>query len=85
MQVYGYVRVNTEEQARGGVRLAAQQVKLDQLTRMQVQGLSMQKIADRLNADGVPSLTGRGKWQRGTIGNLLAEAKEGAAHDRTHV
>jgi len=35
-------------------------------------GLSLQHIADRLNADGVPTLSGHGRWQKGTIANLLA-------------
>jgi len=43
---------------------------------MQAEGLSLQKIADRLNADGVPTLSGKGRWQKGTIGNLLAEGHE---------
>jgi hypothetical protein len=37
--------------------------------------LSLQHIADRLNADGVPTLSGKGKWQKGTIGNLLVQAQ----------
>jgi hypothetical protein len=39
---------------------------------MQAEGLSLQKIADGLNADGVPTLSEKGRWQKGTIGNLLA-------------
>ena len=45
---------------------------LRRLRAMQAEGLSLQKIADRLNADGVPTLSGKGRWQKGTIGNLLA-------------
>ena len=40
---------------------------------MQGEGLSLQKIADRLNSEGVPTLSGKGHWQKGTIGNLLAQ------------
>jgi hypothetical protein len=36
---------------------------------------SNQAIADQLNADGVPTLSGRGRWHKGTIADLLAEAK----------
>jgi hypothetical protein len=32
-------------------------------------------IADRLNTEGVPTLGGKGRWQKGTIGNLLAQTK----------
>jgi Recombinase len=49
---------------------------LKRLRDMQAEGLSLQKIADRLNADGVPTLSGKGRWQKGTIGNLLAERNE---------
>jgi hypothetical protein len=38
--------------------------------------LSLQKIADRFNHEGVPTLSGRGTWQKGTIGNLLAHGNE---------
>jgi hypothetical protein len=33
-------------------------------------GLSLQKIADALDADGIPTLRG-GKWQKGTVDGLL--------------
>src|SRR5688572_11011603 len=38
------------------------------------QGLSLQMIANQLNAEGVPTLSSTGRWQKGTIGNLLAQA-----------
>jgi hypothetical protein len=40
---------------------------------LKAEGFSLQYIADRLNADGVPTISGRGRWQKGTIGNLLAQ------------
>jgi Recombinase len=40
---------------------------------LQAEGLSLQAIANRLNNDGVPTLSGKGRWQKGTIGNLLAQ------------
>jgi Recombinase len=49
---------------------------LTRLQAMQAEGLSLQKIADRLNHEGVPTLSGTGKWQKGTIGNLLAQGNE---------
>jgi hypothetical protein len=35
-------------------------------------GLSLQQIATVFNAEGVPTLSGKGRWQKGTIGHLLA-------------
>jgi hypothetical protein len=46
---------------------------LQRLQALQAEGLSLQKIADRLNNEGVPTLSGKGQWQKGTIGNLLKE------------
>jgi Recombinase len=40
---------------------------------MKAQGLSLQAMATRLNAEGIPTLSGKGTWKKGTIGNLLAE------------
>jgi excisionase family DNA binding protein len=45
---------------------------LARLRAMKVEGLSLQAMADRLNSEGVPSLKG-GRWQKGTIGNMLAQ------------
>jgi hypothetical protein len=42
---------------------------------MQAEGLSLQAIANRLNAEGVPTLSGKGRWQKGAIGNLLAQGE----------
>jgi hypothetical protein len=43
---------------------------------MQAEELSLQAIANQLNAEGVSTLSGKGCWQKGTIGNLLAQVKE---------
>jgi hypothetical protein len=43
---------------------------------MQAEGLSLQAIANHLNSEGVPTLSGKGRWQKGTIGNLLARGHE---------
>jgi hypothetical protein len=48
--------------------------KVDILARVRTlreAGLSLQQIADLFNAENVPTLSGRGRWQKGTIGNLL--------------
>jgi hypothetical protein len=34
-------------------------------------GMSLQKIAAELNARDIPTLSGKGRWQKGTIGKLL--------------
>jgi excisionase family DNA binding protein len=47
---------------------------LTRLPVMQAEGLSLQAIANRLNNEGIPTLSGNGRWQKGTIGNLLAQA-----------
>jgi hypothetical protein len=39
-------------------------------------GLSLQQIADLLNAEAVLTLSGKGRWQKGTIGNLLAQGNK---------
>jgi Recombinase len=49
---------------------------LQRLQALQAEGLSLQKIADRLNHEKVPTLSGKGRWQKGTIGNLLAQGNE---------
>ena len=43
------------------------------LQAMHAQGLSHQAIATQLNAEGVPTLSGKGTWQKGTVGHLLAQ------------
>jgi len=45
---------------------------LRRIRELKTEGFSLKAIADRLNADGVPTISGRWKWQKGTIGNLLA-------------
>jgi excisionase family DNA binding protein len=45
---------------------------LARLRAMKAEGLSLQKMADRLNNERVPSLKG-GRWHKGTIGDMLAQ------------
>ncbi len=40
---------------------------------MQAEGLSLQAIANQLNAEGVPTLSCRRSWKKGTVSNLLKE------------
>jgi hypothetical protein len=49
---------------------------VSRLRALQVQGLLHQAITTRLNVEGVPTLPGRGHWQKGTVGNLLAQGPE---------
>ena len=37
-------------------------------------GMSLQKIAAEMNARDIPTLSGKGRWQKGTIGKLLTQA-----------
>jgi hypothetical protein len=48
---------------------------LQHIRSLQGQGLSLQAIANQLNAEGVPTSSGRGSWKKGTISNLLKEYK----------
>jgi hypothetical protein len=40
------------------------------------EGLFLQAIATQLNAEGVPTLNGKEHWQKGTVGNLLAQGED---------
>jgi excisionase family DNA binding protein len=48
---------------------------LARLQALQAAGMSTQAIATQLNREGVPTLSGRGQWQKGTISTLLAQAE----------
>ena len=58
------------------VRSEPEAAVLQRLQALQAEGLSLLKIADRLNSEGVPTLSGKGRWQKGTIGHLLAQGDE---------
>lgn len=49
---------------------------LTRLRALYAEGLSLQAIANQLNREEVPTLSGKGRWQKGTIGNLLAQVEE---------
>jgi hypothetical protein len=40
---------------------------------MQAEGLSLSAMTNQLSPEGVATLSGKGCWQKGTIGNLLAQ------------
>ena len=44
---------------------------LERVRQLRVTGASYQVIADALNREGFPTITGRGQWQPGTVGKLL--------------
>jgi hypothetical protein len=48
---------------------------MQRLRAMKAEGLSLQAMAHRFNLEGVPTLSGKGQWQKGTIGNLLTQQK----------
>jgi hypothetical protein len=35
----------------------------------------LRAMANRLNTEGVPTLSGKGRWQKGTVENLLAQER----------
>jgi DNA invertase Pin-like site-specific DNA recombinase len=42
------------------------------VTRRQFKGMTLQAIADELNADGVPTATGGGRWYASTVSGVLS-------------
>jgi Recombinase len=49
---------------------------LKRLRALQAEGLSLQAMANRFNEEGIPTLSGKGHWQKGTIGKLLARTED---------
>jgi hypothetical protein len=43
------------------------------LRAMRAQGLSLAQIAAQMQAEGVPTLSGKGSWQKGTVAKLLRQ------------
>jgi hypothetical protein len=41
---------------------------------LKAQGLPLQAIANQLKTEGTPTLSDKGTWHKGTIGDLLAQA-----------
>lgn len=64
--------------AENGIRLPREAV-LQQLQALHAQGLGPQAIASQLSADGVSTLSGRGRWNRGTVSALLTKLKHQAS------
>ena len=49
------------------------------LHQMRASGLSLSQIAGQLQAEGLPTLSGKGQWQKGTVDKLLhSQVKRGA-------
>jgi Resolvase, N terminal domain/Recombinase len=46
------------------------------LRALYAEGHTLQEIANQLNAEGVLTISGKGTWQKGTIGNLLAQGSQ---------
>ena len=53
--------------------LARKATLLARIRALQAEGRSQQEIANQLNREGVPTISGKGQWQKGTIANLLAQ------------
>jgi excisionase family DNA binding protein len=54
---------------------------ITRLQAMQAAGYSFQEIASQLNEEGVSTISGRGQWQAGTVGKLLAETRIAAKEE----
>ncbi len=54
---------------------SAKATMVQRIQAMRTEGLSFGAIAARRNAEGVPTLSGRGRWAKGTIANLFMEAE----------
>lgn len=61
-----------------GVAVWDKAAVLAQLDAWKSAGLSLQAMADRLEASQVPTFSGKGHWKKGTIGNLLAAQRQAA-------
>jgi transcriptional regulator with XRE-family HTH domain len=48
---------------------------LPRLQQMKTAGMTLAAMAAQLNREGVPTISGRGTWKPGTIGNLLKESE----------
>lgn len=48
---------------------------VQRLKKLRNEGLSLQKIADQLNAEGTRTLSGSGRWQKGSVNHLLGAIK----------
>jgi hypothetical protein len=45
---------------------------LQRLCTVRAEGLSLQTMTNRFNTEGGPTLSGKGRWRKHAIGNLLA-------------
>ena len=87
--IIGNTITGNTENASGGISAAARStVKADKaavkarIHQLQDQGLSYAKIAAQLQAEGVPTLSGRGGWQPGMVRKCLGATEEGAGDRR---
>ena len=44
---------------------------LKRIENLHKQGLGYRRIAERLNAEGIPTLSGRGQWHKSTVWKLI--------------
>jgi hypothetical protein len=66
--------VTDTEAARGADRghpISEKAAVRARLRQMRSEGKSLEKMARELNAEGVPTLSGEGRWQKGTLHKLL--------------
>jgi DNA invertase Pin-like site-specific DNA recombinase len=54
-------------QRKGPPRVADQPELRERIARMRAEGMTLQRIADRLNAEGVPTVRGGAKWRTSSV------------------
>ncbi len=55
---------------------------MERVRQLRDTGASFQQIAGTLNREGIPTLSGRGQWQGGTVGRLLTKGDGPMQSDR---
>ena len=54
--------------------------RVARLRERRAQGFSMQQMVNELHSEGVPTLSGKGRWQKGTVAKLLSNREPGSSH-----
>jgi len=49
----------------------AEQVALDRIRELNASGASVRQICETLDAEGIPTKSGRGTWQPAVVGRIL--------------
>jgi DNA invertase Pin-like site-specific DNA recombinase len=72
-------RVGMQAARRKGPPAVADQPALrERITRMRAEGMTLQGIADRLNAEGVPTVRGGAKWRTSSVQTAVGYQRRSA-------